>query len=526
MGFSVFSKFKATDGITPVFNAMVQAGNKFKSKTNSNFNSAGKSIKNMESQMKSLKRWFAGGLAGYLSIETFKTIGLGIIKTTAQFELFRISLETLLKSKSKGERFFESLKVFSTQTPFQMTDLVPAARQLLAFGVASESVIGKMRRLSDLSMGDSQKFSQLVYAYGKTKTIGIASMRELREFTTAGVPIFTILAKFKHVTTEGLLRLVRAKKITFADVDKVITQLTSKGGQFYNMTYKQAHTLGGLWTTTLDVLKNIGDTLGTHNNHLKNMKGYLSYFISHQKEMSSGLLKISDAADRFLGGIFKIFNFFRKNWVFIAPIIIGVTSALIGLKIAQIGCFIIGKLTPLWEVAAAVLQLLKWKYNLATIAGNEFTLMMKMNISGCTLLAGAFAAVAIGGTIGMELYNKWLPFRRLINDLIWDIDKLKDKLGIKNAGVDINKSVFKNMQYDSITAKWIPAIGHEKEFTLNKQGFYVPKKVNIPILTPKQPIPDDKSTIDIHVTTDKGSTATVHHKSARGHLKLKGAQAR
>jgi len=306
MGFSVFANFKAKDGVTPAFEQMTRSGSRFQSRLGGNFDSAGRSAQGFRNKINSIKGMLIGGLSAFLGFEVFKNIGLGIISVTAKFEQFRISLQTLLKSKVGGDKFFDSLVKFASITPLEVRDIVPAARQLLAYGLAQDKMIDKLGRLSDLSMGDSEKFSQLVYAYGKTKTIGIASMRELRMFSTAGVPIFDAIAKYKKISKQTLLDLIKARKISYADIDDALTRLTNKDSMFYHMTIKQSQTLQGLWSTSKDTLDMIGDKLGNANGHLSGMKGFLKYFNTHSDEITNKLLKISDALDRFFKGIVEV----------------------------------------------------------------------------------------------------------------------------------------------------------------------------------------------------------------------------
>lgn len=539
--FSVYTAFKAKDGVSPVFRNMIQGASGFQGRLgrlNNSLSGIGKSIRNN----------LVGTLAGYFSLNALKNIGEGIIRTTAQFEMFRISLQTLMKDIGKGNNLFDKLKVFSTKTPFQMTDLVPAARQLLAFGVSADMVIGKMNRLSDLSMGDSEKFKQLVYAYGKMKTIGIASMRELRMFSSAGVPIFDAITKFKNISKTTLMEMVRKRQISFTDIDSAITRLTSKSGMFYNMTYKQAHTLGGLWTTLQDVLRNIGDSIGNQNGHLATMKGGLNWFISHQEGITNFILKISDALDKtivafkpvfdklkesinelydsipalkilfktvfiptlvvvvdvlnkFFDIIGKTYNFIKKHWTGIAPILAGVAASFLAIKTAQMAMsawtVISTGLMKLETLAFMVMYLWEglcalrmWKL---TAAQGAFNTALGVSVSGLGLFALAVGAAAAGAVVGIELYNKWLPFRKLINSLVWDLDKIKSLWG-GGAGVDINKNNLrgygaKNLEYNSIESRYTPKRGHENEYKL-LNGYYVPNTATPPLidnkLTPKQ----------------------------------------
>lgn len=429
--FAVYTAFKAKDGVSPVFRNMTNNTGAFQKKLdklNTSVIGVGKSVRNN----------LIGLFGGYLSFEAFKNIGRGIISVTAKFEQFRISLQTLLRSKDAGDKFFNSLVKFASITPLELQDIVPAARQLLAYGVIQDQVIGKLSRLSDLAMGDSQNFSQLVYAYGKTKTIGISSMKELRMFSTAGVPIFDVLAKMKKTSKSGILDMVKDRKILFADIDNALTNLTNKDGMFYNMTIKQSQTLGGLWSTSKDTLDMIAYKLGTAGNHLNAMKGTLRYFNTHEDQISNGLLKISDSFDKAIMAFRPVFKELKEsfsylgqhlvpelaNWaptikfifkdVFIPALVLSIdTAQKFYVIIDKTYNFIKSNLTPILSVlGSAVLGVgLVKAFNAVNLALTWFNTQ--------TMIAGAEGIVAMSGfqkvgfILGGFAKSIWISVRAL-----------------------------------------------------------------------------------------------------------------
>lgn len=538
MSFSIVAKFGAQDGFSTVFDRMIQAGEKFSSRTNRNFDSVNNHMQALSNKMGTVRNVLAGAFGGYLSFEGLKMLGGGIIKATADFEMFRISFETLLKNKEKGDKFFESIKKFSTVTPYQVQDLSSAAKQLLAFGVTSDTIIGKMNRLTDLSMGDADHFKQLVYAYGKTKTIGIASMRELRMFSTAGVPIFDVLAKFEHVSKMGLLNLVKQRKITFEDIDTALTKLTDKGGQFYQMTYKQAHSLKGLWSTSADILRNWGDTIGNYNGHLAHMKGGLTWFIAHQDELLNDILKVTDALDKTFGYTAKIFKEIKGHWSLISPIVYGVTSAFVAYKLAVMRATV-------WTGICNTLFAGETIPILTALTGGYYKAAFSQMALNAGLTETGLVALRFAGLVGIVVttmlalenttkwaYKSFLPFRRLLDAIIFDIDKLRGGPGVDLNANPLKGSAMQNLEWNSIKGKFTPKYGHEKEFILDKRGFYEPKIIQTGATVMysadrKTNNHSQKPTVivvknEVKVTAEKGLKATTNKPTRTHNLKVAG----
>jgi len=496
MGFSIVAKFGAQDGMTTVFDRMAQAGNRFSSKTGRGFDSVNGHVDALKNKVGALKNILIGSVAGYFSVEGLKTLGGGIIKATADFEMFRTSFETLLRNKGKGDAFFESIKKFSTVTPFQVKDLSDASKQLLAFGFTADTVLAKERKLADLSMGDLSHFSQLVYAYGKTKSIGITSAREMRMFTSAGVNMYGALAAFKHTTTQQIQQMVKEKKITFSDIDDALTRFTSKTGMFYNMTNKQAHTLKGLWTTSQDILVNMGDTIGNYNGHLTSMKGGLTWFISHQDDVMKDVLKVCDVLDKGFEVLSKVFSFTVKifkevheHWSLISPIVWGVVGAFGAYKLAMVQATVwTGISNTLFAgETIPILTALQGGYYKAAFA----QMALNTGINATALSALKFAgtvglcviAFKTGWNLGTWMYKSFQPVKTIVDDLDAGLIRVAEHYKMGNFGKIATNTLkgqySQDMHYDIGQSKFLPNKGKEWEFTKNNKGYYIPKPVKV-----------------------------------------------
>lgn len=192
-------------------------------------------------------------------------VGTASLKAAADFEKQQVAFEVLLGSAGKAQTLLEDIEQFAATTPFQMPGLIEGTKRLLAFGVAEGQVVEKMKNLGNAAMGNQEVLARLTDAYGKLKAKGKASMEELNRFTEAGVPIVQALADQYGVATSELLDMVSKGKVSFADVDKALTNLTTGSGKFAGMIEKQSTTLGGLFSTLKDniglVAKDIGMVL-------------------------------------------------------------------------------------------------------------------------------------------------------------------------------------------------------------------------------------------------------------------------
>lgn len=166
-------------------------------------------------------------------------------KVAAGLETVTTQFEVLTGSAKVAKETIEGLRDFAKTTPLSFDAITEGAKNLMAFGVSAQDVQQKLVMLGNAAMGDNEKMLDLVGAYGKIRARGKSTMRELNQFTQAGVPVIQALADSMHVTTEEILSMSQAGKIGYADVNKALVQLTTNGGKFDGMMQRMNKTFSG-----------------------------------------------------------------------------------------------------------------------------------------------------------------------------------------------------------------------------------------------------------------------------------------
>lgn len=216
-------------------------------------------------QLKSYAMNFLSVYAGIRMIKNLATI-------TGEFEMQRISLQAILQDAEKGTAIFERIKELAVVSPFQFKDLVTYTKQLSAFSIPYEDLYQTTKELADLSAGLGVGMDRLILAYGQVRSAAVLRGQELRQFTEAGIPLVEELRKKlseangELVTTGEVFEYISARKVPFAMVRDIISEMTSEGGKFYMMQEKQAETLKGKIANLADayqiMMANIGESEG------------------------------------------------------------------------------------------------------------------------------------------------------------------------------------------------------------------------------------------------------------------------
>lgn len=166
-----------------------------------------------------------------------------------QMERYTTNFKVLLGSTEAAAAKVEELKRMAAKTPFVMSDLADATQTLLSFQVSADETTEILKRLGDISLGDSQKLSGLALVFGQVASAGRLSGQDLMQFINQGFNPLNEIAKRTGETMEQLRNRMSAGKITVQEVKQAMIDATSVGGMFYNGAEEGSKTVSGQWST-------------------------------------------------------------------------------------------------------------------------------------------------------------------------------------------------------------------------------------------------------------------------------------
>jgi hypothetical protein len=210
---------------------------------------ASNKVKGLDGAMGSLK----GAIAGAFAVSTVVSFGKAVIESLKNYQYFHASLKTMLQGNEGATKALEDqLITLAKTTPFELTEVQTATKQLMAYGFKAGDVVETIRTLGDVSSGIGAPLGDIAYLYGTLKTSGRVTLMDLRQFAGRGVPIYEVLAKRLNTTTAAINGLASAGKIGFRDVEGAFKDMTSAGGQFFNLMDAQSKTVGGQLSNMAD----------------------------------------------------------------------------------------------------------------------------------------------------------------------------------------------------------------------------------------------------------------------------------
>jgi tape measure domain-containing protein len=207
-----------------------------------------KAINKAESSLKNLgsKVVTASG-AGIAAMGAAGAAGLGVFivkssEAAASLEDLAMQFEVLTGSTEKSKELLAAFREEEKKSALDTSDYANAAKTILAFGGAYETVVPTLKMLGDVSMGNAERFSSLATAFAQTTAAGRLMGQEVLQFVNAGFNPLAQIAKDTGRNMADLKKEMEAGKISVDMVRQAFVKATSEGGLFFKAIDKGSAT--------------------------------------------------------------------------------------------------------------------------------------------------------------------------------------------------------------------------------------------------------------------------------------------
>ncbi|MFN3341904.1 MAG: tape measure protein [Flavobacteriales bacterium] len=208
------------------------------------------------------------GLSAYASLALGTNFIGDIIRVRGEFQQLEVAFQTMLGSKAASDKLLRDITEFAATTPFELTDVAAATKQLLAFGIAADDIPKTLKELGDVSAGIGAPLGEIAYLFGTIKTQGVALTQDVRQFAQRGIPVYEELAKVLNVSVEEVGNLITAGKVGFPEIQKVFENLTAEGSKFGGLMEAQSKTLVGQISNLRDAFDKMLNEIGQSGENL------------------------------------------------------------------------------------------------------------------------------------------------------------------------------------------------------------------------------------------------------------------
>lgn len=325
--------------------------------------------------------------------------GLGAItKIGVEAKMTANTFTTLVGNTERAEKALKDLKDFANATPFSALDVTKASQIMMGFNVTAEKSIDYVKRLGDVSMGDSEKLQSLSRALGQISGNGRLMGEELNQLIEQGFNPLVELSKLTGLSIGELRAEMEKGNIGFKDVEKALEMATNAGGRFYNVMNNLQKEVGTRFASLIGDVEKVAEEL------FAQIEPMVSEIID---AMASALPYLSSALKGLLSGVMALINTI-KEW-----------SAELGLVAT-----VVGVLTVAFYAKSVALTVYSGAVGFTTLAVTKLVAIQRLlNI---TMLANPIAwkialiAALVAGII--YCWQKFAGFRAFIITM-WDTIK-------------------------------------------------------------------------------------------------------
>lgn len=248
---------KALDKATATLNKVSSVGAKIAGKT---FTAtvkiadyATRPIRGILSALTSVQALIAG-------VATGAAVNYGAIKPIQQFDQYKqaqLAFSKQLGSDAAAQKFMNQIDAFNLQTPFNSTQIIGSAKQMLNMGWDVGDVLPDLGTIGDWAAATGtyeEGIYSVIRALGQMRLKGRVYAEELQQMNEAGVAAQKYIADYLGVSEGQMLKMIEAGQI---GVDQALTGIITGMKEFDGIANEFANeTVGGM-------LGQIGDALSS-----------------------------------------------------------------------------------------------------------------------------------------------------------------------------------------------------------------------------------------------------------------------
>lgn len=223
-------------------------------------------------------------------------------------------LDALTSGTSSVGSLTGAIRELDRQSMLSYMEISKAAQTMLGFGVANELVMPSLKALSEISMGNAERFQSLSLAFGQVAASGKLAGQEILQMVNAGFNPLQEISRTTGRSMSDLRAAVSNGEISFSQVADAIISATEAGGRFYQMNETMMSTLGGRiakFRSDLQIMQaELGQDLFPTIETILDM---ITGSKDQTKEFFNSFVMFSDAVGFFISGVSDLLAWMQKG---------------------------------------------------------------------------------------------------------------------------------------------------------------------------------------------------------------------
>lgn len=189
--------------------------------------------------------------------------GMGIVKSLQMYSMMQrtgITMDVLMGDKAASSQLQKDLIKFEAVTPFDIKNVFEYAQGLLLVGTNAADVVPMLEKLGDITAGDNEKVSRLLYQWQQVVSKNRADSQDIRIMGESLLPVRKILGEIWGTSGADTQKRIEAGEVTKEVMQQVIDIVAlSRKGLMRDIGTK---TIAGTFSTLVSSFQQMGAAIG------------------------------------------------------------------------------------------------------------------------------------------------------------------------------------------------------------------------------------------------------------------------
>lgn len=204
-----------------------------------------------------------GMVAGFASVSAAANAFKQSIQLAAEFEASKAAFSVLTGSKSIAGALMVEFRELDKASPLAAASFERAGKTLLGYGMSVRTLVPTLKQLSEISMGNDERFQSLALAMGQITANGRLMGQEVLQMVNAGFNPLQQISEDTGISMIELRKRMEEGGISAQMVAESLKRATAEGGRFYQMNEMMSKTLMGNLAKLETSFQNLQRTAGT-----------------------------------------------------------------------------------------------------------------------------------------------------------------------------------------------------------------------------------------------------------------------
>ena len=290
-------------------------------------------------------------IAGMGALAGLGAMGAGIgigTKIAADRESVKIAFKNIIGDAKEADAVLAQLFKYADSTPFQIDEIVAAAKVLAASGFQAKELGSEIAALGNIAAATGGDLKSLAIVYGQVASAGKLMGQDMLQFINQGAgEVKAQIARTMGVSKEELAGLQEQGAITFDILKKSVHDLAGEQGKWGHTTKELAASTAGLFSTMEDAIKGALNELGKPINDaikpvLTSATGLAEGLKATMRDLGENVASVITAMHKFVteagagGGLAKglmqaMANAFNSIWDYVEPVLSAIGTVAVGI---------------------------------------------------------------------------------------------------------------------------------------------------------------------------------------------------